>query len=606
MLAGLAAVTLLSGCDLRQRFASAEDRINAEFPLSVEARQAHERLVELLAGQSAERAALDSNWEARLRARALSCSPDFTPTWKQSSEDIRAAVKDKACLAESDRKLSRWASLQRVRLMLAQPPLAGDGSGNVPASLTLRGPGLFLSPEAGEAPVLALTTVEGFELIALSSGRSLFQERGTQHVVSMAANGRLFAQATLGVVRLRVSDGGETLLEMPDTRAVQWLGKQFVLVRSYSAKPSYLLNLRTGEEVALPVDAVSSSVRLLPVPGADQRFNLLTTRGIYQFEIGELDGKTQVSLVGEKPGFDPRMALVDSGQLSSDGKEWVFGQRKLFRFDLQTLELREQSFEPALVAGAWPTTNPEQFVVSLNVRGPGGGAVSLNGNYLFDSSNGTLARVEGAAAQRPMRYFASIKRLAQIDYPMLRLPERVETAAAQPVDQAIGTLLDEANQQVLAQAAVEAQWIAQSAALAPDSPLFAQMRDAQIEGIGIYEGREKVTLPGQFRAMGKVLVTVRRSPRPVVLVLSAYEPVQWSIKLEPGARLATVLLCGYYESSVQGASDTRVLRIGREYAHQSEGPEYQALQRQVMRWTGKPIAVFQTGYYGANFSVGGS
>lgn len=607
-----ATLVLLGGCDIKHRFESAEDRINAAIPLSIETRQAHERHVEQLAQQPAERAALDKTWTARLRVRALTCSPEFMPNWRHSSEDVQAAVKDKACFAEFDRKLQRWMGIQRVRLMLAQPALVAGEAASAPKLLT-QGGAFSLPSDAGQTPVLALSTVDGFELIALANGRSLFKEQGTRQDVSLAPNGRLFLQSSTGAMRIRATVGGETLLELPETAAAQWLGTQFLGVRSYrNSKPSYLLDLRSGDDVALPVDIMSSSVKLLPVPGAEMRFNVLKHRGIHQFELGDLDGKAHITLVAEKSGgFDPRLSVMQAGLMSTDGKEWVFGQQKLIRFDPKSLELRETSFEPAQVRGAWPTTKAEQYVLDLFMPGAGGGAESRNGNYIFDSSAGTLARVDGAAGRQPIRYFPAIKRMAQIDQQMIRLSEHLETATPQPVEQVLAAMLDEANRRVLAQTAIETPRMPPQAAPAPaalpaDSPLMAQMREAQIEGIGVYEGKEKFMVPGQSRAMGKVTVNVRRSPRPVVLVLNSYEPVQWTVRLEPGARLGAVLVSGYYESIVLGAGEARILRTGKEYAYKMDSEEYSALQRQVQRWTGKPIAVFQGSYQGANFSVGGS
>lgn len=601
----LMVAALLSGCDVRQRFGSAEDRINAALPLTVDVRQARERFVEQLGKQPAERAAVDQAWDARLRARAVSCSPDFTPSWRHSTDEIRANVKDKACFAEFDRKLMRWLAVQRIGQVLAQPSLPVDG---VPPSLTMQGEGGALNRDAGQAPVVAITTTDGLELIALSGGRSLLKERGSRGDVSVAPNGRLFAQAASGALRIRASESGETLLELPDVRAIYWLGSRFLGVRSASGKPAYLLSLRSGEDVPLQVVGQSSFERLLPVPGNDSRFSVAAFQGLYQFEVNDQDGKPKVTVVAEKPGVDRRMGavLMDGGSLAIAGAELVLGGDKLVRLDLNTLEARESSFEPARVSNAVPTGKPDQFVVYLSMQGAAGGVGSRNGNYLFDAAKGTLARLEGAAWQRPMRYFPAIKRLAQVSAPTVWLSDQLETGAVQPVDEVVTAMLEEANQRVLQQAATEERRISQSPALQAGSPLLDNVRDAQVEGVGIYEAREKVTAPGQPRAMGRVSVTVRRSPRPMVLVLTSYEPVQWQVKLEPGARLGAVLLGGYYESTVLGAGDARVLRIGRTYAYQQEGQEFHALQREVSRWTGRPISLFQTGYHGANFTVGGS
>ncbi|MFG6430776.1 hypothetical protein [Roseateles sp. LYH14W] len=601
----LLATALLAGCDVRQRFAPAEDRINAALPLTVDVRQAHERFVEQLSKTSTERATLDQAWAARLRARAVSCSPDFTPSWRHSTADIEAAVKNKSCFAEFDRKLARWLAVQRIGQLLAQPPLP---VAEIPPSLTMQGEGGALNRDAGQAPVIAVTTTDGLELIALGGGRSLFKERGQRGDVTVAPNGRLFAQSTSGALRIRASEGGETLLELPDARWLYWLSPRFLGVRSTSGKPAHLLSLRSGEDVPVQVAGQSSFERLLPVPGNDNRFNIATFQGLYQLELDEQDGKPKVTVVAEKPGVDRRMGVVlmESGPIVFAGAELLLGGDKLVRMDLNTLDMRESSFEPARVSNPVPTGKPDQYIVSLTMQGSAGGVGAGNGNYLFDAAQGTLARLQGAAWQRPMRYFPAIKRVAQVSVPTIWLSEQLEAAPAQPVDEVVTAMLEEANQRVLQQAATEERRITQSPALQVGSPLLDHVRDAQVEGVGIYEGREKFNAPGQSRAIGRVTVTVRRSLRPLVLVLTSYEAVQWHVRLEPGARLAAVLLGGYYESTVLGAGEARVLRIGRTYAYQQEGQEFQALQREVSRWAGRPVSLFQTGYHGTSFTVGGS
>lgn len=613
----LSVALLLSGCDLAQRFASPEERINAEMPLSVALRQARERLAEQLSPGSVEHAALDKTWATRLRARALSCSPDFTPSWKHSRAEIQVGVKDKACFAEFDRKLLRWIGLQRLRLALAMPPLGVPAEGAaVHISPALQGMHLQLPRDAGQAAVLALQTAKGFELIALDDGRSLFKDPNPVSELSVAPNGRVFAESSAGVLRLRMSDGGETLLELQQARSITWLGKELLAVRGSdgSAKPVYLLNLQRGDEVALPQDNLTSRSTLLPVPGMENRFNAVSHMGAYQYEYADRDGSATIALVASKPGMNGALAMFDAALPTSD-QQWVLANRRLYRFNPKSLDIQETSFEPVHIANATPTSEPDQFVVHLSLPVRANSAPSRNGHYLFDTSKGTLARLEGPAAQTPLRYLPAVKRFAQMPYGGIQLVESLQTGPAEPADQVIAALLDEANQLVLAQAtppAPAATAIAAdrfrsdaSASMGVDPQLGALARDAQIEGVGIYEGRERLVQPGPMRGAGKVQVTVRRSSRPIILVLSAYDPVQWNIQLEPGARLAAVLLSSYHEGSVEGLGSARLLRIGRTAVYKQDDERFAELQGQVRRWTGKPISLFQGLYTGSRFSVGG-
>jgi hypothetical protein len=99
---------------------------------------------------------------------------------------------------------------------------------------------------------------------------------------------------------------------------------------------------------------------------------------------------------------------------------------------------------------------------------------------------------------------------------------------------------------------------------------------------------------------------VRRSVQPIALVLSSYEPVRWMIITESGAKLSAVLLSGYHDSTVVGAGAARVYRIGQGYAYGQPSSGCSELQRTVVQWAGKPIAVLQGRYEGSNFSVGGA
>lgn len=78
------------------------------------------------------------------------------------------------------------------------------------------------------------------------------------------------------------------------------------------------------------------------------------------------------------------------------------------------------------------------------------------------------------------------------------------------------------------------------------SPALAEKLDANTELyiLGVYEGdRHKY---------GKVTVFLGARPRPIALVLTAYESVEWQIELEPGALLERVLVSGYHAQSVTG------------------------------------------------------
>jgi hypothetical protein len=61
-----------------------------------------------------------------------------------------------------------------------------------------------------------------------------------------------------------------------------------------------------------------------------------------------------------------------------------------------------------------------------------------------------------------------------------------------------------------------------------------------------------------------------------------------------------------YPSTVVGAGDAMLLQIGQRYAYRRNSTEYTRREQEVMRQTGRRIAVFQERYEGQSFAVGGS
>ena len=81
--------------------------------------------------------------------------------------------------------------------------------------------------------------------------------------------------------------------------------------------------------------------------------------------------------------------------------------------------------------------------------------------------------------------------------------------------------------------------------------------------------------------------------------------MRWRLTPEPGAKIAAVLVSSYKASEVEGAGSARVIVIGNMHAYKNGTTEFNDLERQVFRLTGKHISLFQGAYNGVSFSVGG-
>jgi hypothetical protein len=596
---------LVSGCGLLERFDSTEDRINAAVPPNGSVQAAHQRLLAQTADQPDVQRALKPLWAARLRLRALSCSPDYTPRWIDSSADIRARLADNDCFGERDRLLQRWLGLQRVRLLLAQGPVR-PAPATLPPMISHRE---FISAMvlAQDAPVAILRGNSGFDIVALADGKSLFRDSVTarhQGSLSLSPNGHLFSHATEGQVTIRATEGGETLVELAQANGLLWLDDEVVALRSPRTSSLALLDLATGDDTPVPGTGTAFGYLAVRAAGAPNHFNLLLPQGAAQIEIVKTGSRREARLIAERRSTSGRGFAANTGGPSADGTVWIDAHQGLRVLNLETLALEEISFDPVGTQAAWPTPDPQEFLVAMHLP-TGDGITSHTQHHLYNHRAGTLAQVarEPGSSGR-YQYIASIRRLALIDQQQVRYIDRLPAAAPQPVATVVAKFIDEMNQRRLAAAVSEASPMAGTGAGAT-TLLQLQLRGAQVEGVGVYEGRGARHGHGQARAPGTVEVRVRRSARPIALVLSSYEPVRWTIVQEPGASVAAVLLSGYHESTVTGAGAARVYQIGQGYAYGQASPGYGDLQRSVARWTGKPMAVFQGRYEGSSFSVGG-
>jgi hypothetical protein len=134
--------------------------------------------------------------------------------------------------------------------------------------------------------------------------------------------------------------------------------------------------------------------------------------------------------------------------------------------------------------------------------------------------------------------------------------------------------------------------------------LTVAARSAAVEAVSVYEA-VSMHPPGSAPEPDFVRVIVKPSPasRPMVLVLSAYQGVEWRVSCQPGTRLTAVLLSGFGPSTVTGTGDAVVCRIGGFYAFRRGSAEFRHLETEVMRCTGRTIENFQSCYAGSRFEV---
>jgi len=128
-------------------------------------------------------------------------------------------------------------------------------------------------------------------------------------------------------------------------------------------------------------------------------------------------------------------------------------------------------------------------------------------------------------------------------------------------------------------------------------------RVPRVDPVSVYEAVAKSVTPAHA-IPESVRVDVRARFRPLVLVLSSNQAVNWELTLGPDVQLCAVLLAGSGESRVSGVKGTPVSSIGGFYAFKRGSEEFRHLEREVMRCVGRTIETFHSSNAAESFQIG--
>jgi hypothetical protein len=526
------------------------------------------------------------------------------------------------CFTKTDAEIERWLGMRRIGLLASKPALRP-----IPA----QAPAFIIGDAyiqsiafADNAGVALLGTQKSLQIVDIETNKSIFEEpKTTSQLGQLSANARLYSSGSDGRTRIRDSESGAVLLELHSVHVhqFQWLDNSAAMYRRSDTGKVFIIDFASGKEAEVQ-GLQSGATRLAKVPGADNQYVLGSHRSIAKIEVLKTGQEPTVKLVQEKPIANGSWSSNTSG-VTADGRRF-FGVNPysgMTLFSLETLDAETIVFDPFRVQTAMTTPDPNQLILT-GYTGGGQGA----GHFLYSINERTMTKLDKTKLLSDrFVYIPSLKKHAVIAESKVAILSDMPLEEPVALDAFLGVLIDEANQRKLeaAQRAEETPYQAAygiaargfpapSASAAPAAPvaypaptgLIAVLaKSAQMEAVGVYQGAH-----GQARGgdrTGDVQVRVRRSAKPIVLVLSSYERVRWNLILEPGAQLSAVLVSGYYPSQVIGAGSARVVTSGSAHAYKNDSSGYATLERDVLRLTGKRIDVFQGRYEGTSFSVGG-
>ena len=135
----------------------------------------------------------------------------------------------------------------------------------------------------------------------------------------------------------------------------------------------------------------------------------------------------------------------------------------------------------------------------------------------------------------------------------------------------------------------------------------------ELYAVGFYEG----AMPDGPKKFGIAEVEVRVTDRPVVLALSAYEPIRWKVKVGEGVRVEKILLGGYGDQLLDPPPagvpvETHVARAGDQSSFylfprsRGDGESNTRAEERLGQLSGLPVATLQGAYrYGGQAVVVG-
>jgi len=587
----VAAALLVWGCDAVHF--TPEAKINAAVPLSQELLSALADMRGQLPMEQVE--LLETEVSGRLKIRATTCAAGYSPGWFATVKAVRTRLTDRACFAQSDSAVLKWLGLRRVGLLLEQTPLRPLPP--KPLSFYVADGFIMGASFAENAGVALLETKERLQLIDLATGQTMMQESKSEfRHAALSPNGRVFVMGEQRGSQIRHTETGKVLADLPYARPYDfvWVSPNIAVYNNHENQNDLdratIIDFGTGTETRLKeVDGPVQGMR--PVPGNPDRFVVGSYQKVSTIEIFKNKSAVDVKLLQEENLLSGPWALNNSG-ITSDGAYCFSVAKDLHLITTSSLEQKTIPFESFYLQEAIPTPDPDKVLLTGFSRDAPRSAFP---QLLFSISQRALTPIKsGKGVPERFQYLPSFKRLIAIEGAKIAFLEQL------PLGESVAL-----EDFVLDPSLVNVSTAQREAQKVERNTLAEFARDAQIEAVGVYEGAGGTHASGKQSQAGTVEITIRSSSIPIVLVLSSYEPVRWRLTPEPGAKIAAVLVSSYRASEVEGAGSARVIVIGNIHAYKNGTSEFNDLERQVFRLTGKHISLFQGAYNGVSFSVGG-
>ena len=603
-LVSVCASALLVGCNQVSALVTAtDDKINAAFPLEDATRSAFTSLIASIEGNPSEQKAITEEYSKLMGIRALTCTAKTPISRLDTIAKIKIKVTDIDCFQKQDVRLAEWIGLQRLAQTLAKPALIALS--DLPDKALLPN-----FPEysgqvtvAAQANVMVVKGAQRFIAVQLPSGKvinSIPIPEQTFRPASLSANGRVLA-VPVGSRNLRMLDveSGNLLWSSEEfADLIAWLPQvQAALLTQANSGSAQLLDIKNGRIDAFP----STEKRLtwaLPLAVATGKYLVGTSQTVSQMDIS----RTAQGVLEASPLLQWRLSgnglSANTPFLMDDGNKLVYQSGS----DLAWFNLADQQQGvwqlSALRAYGFAKLNEKAIAFETSASGTSPATtrvLTIDNNQVavaknMDVRDGTLVSL------RPRSGY-----LKRSDSSVI-IGTATDVESPQPLDKIVSEALL-ARQLTKIENQSGSNDVGNNSPQAVVKPLLTDLpSNARVSVVGVYEGTANPAANNLPHMPGNVRINVQPGSTPLVLVLASYEPVMWSVNTN-GRKINKILVSGYYDSNVVGATNTPVIKIGSRYAYKLGSNEYNQLKQDIARYIENPVQLFQGAYTGREFSV---
>lgn len=576
---------------------SAAIAATAEYPLPEAVSDEQRAVLSLLPSASKERTQFEAKYARRVADRVPSCSHDANP---------------RECLRAYDIEVRTWLKQNQVSLRLQLPPLrlrlqnhprylVGDEDYGYFAFAQRANVSLFSSRSLLQ--VIDIGTGDVLLSMPLMPNRDIVDDLSRN---GLSPNGQLIAEVFASRVAIRRVTDGATIIEYFGNDNIFWLDSETILLTSRgAAQSSTIVDLKNNLIAPVVADGYPYVDRAYAIDGQPNRYALCFNRLLHTVEVARDGTALALSVTTDQESNGNTQYSCKQGELTLDHKSQVVGRERLFVSSLESLSMVEHDFAQLVIRDAIPTLDPHRFVVTAYVESV---PLARRTPLLVSTDDGMVAQLDTVTSSVGRLLFipslpavgihrdASVEILDLPSAPHFETPERL-------IDR-----LRKAQQENQYQDVHYGD--RQSEPMVFDPALAAIAADADVIGVGTYESDQRLrssTPPEtQFHTYwGKATVHIGQSDRPLVLVLSSHQPLEWTLDVGSSTRVVLVLMSGNEASYVANAGTLRSVVIGSPSVSARDSLDYDELNRVLTRLIGKQMSAFEGSYRGSSFRVGG-